>query len=293
MAWEHEGMFDSIMWTGAEDLLSAYWKNEPSAIPVGSMGYRTRTIKAGSRLEAEVYPIFGRVKQARLRAARKNITSERQQALNIRRSKRRLILMLEENFSAWEDVHLTLTYAEEVDYERCVKDIGNYFRKIRRIREKRGLQELKYLYAVGHDEDQRLHAHVIMNGGIGREELEKIWGKGMANCLTLQEYGNGLQGIANYLYKQNEKERVRGRRLNMRSWSGSRNLRQPREHTSDCKVSNRKVKIIAGGFQGEAKEVMEKIYPGYTLQECKVYYSDVVDGVYIRCVMRQWEDVRQ
>ena len=56
-------------------------------------------------------------------------------------------------------------------------------------------------------------------------------------------------------------------------------------------MSNRKVRIVAGGLQGEAKEVMEKIYPGYVLQECKVYYSDVVDGVYIRCVMRQWKDV--
>ena len=64
MAWEYEGLFDSIMESGnkGEDLLSDFWKNEPSAIRVGSMGYRTRTIKAGPRLEAEVYPIFGREK---------------------------------------------------------------------------------------------------------------------------------------------------------------------------------------------------------------------------------------
>ena len=291
MAWEYEGLFDSIRETGAEDLLSEYWRTEPTSIRVGSMGYRTRTIKAGTRLEAEVHPIFGREKTARLRAAKQNITPERQQANNIRRSKRRLILMLEANFRAKEDIHLTLTYADPVGYDRCMKDIGNYFRKIRRIRDRRNLPELKYLYAVGHDEGQRLHVHVIMNGGIGREELEKLWGKGYANSMALQLYGNGLQGIANYLYKQNEKERIRGNRRYLRSWSGSRNLKQPKEHTSDCKMSNRRVRIIAGGFKGEAKEVMEKIYPGYTLQECKVYYSDVVDGVYIRCVMRQWEDV--
>ncbi len=290
MAWEYEGLFDSIMETGTDDLLSDYWRKEPTAIRVGSMGYRTHTIKAGTRLEAEVHPIFGREKQARLRAARKNITPEKQQAQNIRRSKQRLILMLEENFKADEDIHLTLTYANPVEYDRCMKDIGNYFRKIRRVRDRRDLPELKYLYAIGHDEGQRLHAHVIMNGGISREELERLWGKGYANGMVLQEYGNGLQGIANYLYKQNEKERVRGNRRYLRSWSGSRNLKPPKEHVSDCKMSRRKVKIIAGGFQAEAKEVMEKIYPGYTLQECKVYYSDVVDGVYIRCVMRQWKE---
>lgn len=291
MAWEYEGLFDSIIETGTDDLISAYWRNEPTEILVGSMGYRTRTIKAGTRLEAEVHPIFGREKQKKLKAARKNITTEKQQAQNMKRSKRRLVLMLEANFRADEDIHLTLTYADPVGYDRCLKDIGNYFRKIRRARDGRNLPELKYLYAVGHDEGQRLHVHVIMNGGISREELEKLWGKGYANSMVLQEYGSGLQGIANYLYKQNEKERVRGNRRYLKTWSGSRNLKKPKEHTSDCKMSNRKVRIVAGGLQGEAKEVMEKIYPGYVLQECKVYYSDVVDGVYIRCVMRQWKDV--
>ncbi len=293
MAWEYEGLFDALGNSDTEDLMSEYWKSQPTAIRVGSMGYRTRTIKAGTRLEAEVYPMFGREKQSRLRAARKNITPEKQQAQNIRRAKRRLILLLEANFKAEEDLHITLTYANEPGYRQCMKDIGNYFRKIRRIRKQRGLPELKYLYAIGHDAGQRIHVHVIMNGGIAREELEKLWGKGYANGIILQAYGSGLQGIANYLYRQNERERVAGNRRNLKSWVPSRNLVKPKEHTSDSKVSNRRVKIIAGGFAGDAKEVMEKIYPGYTLQECKVYYSDVVDGVYIRCVMRRWEDVRQ
>lgn len=228
VAWEYEGLFDSIIDTEAEDLLSEYWRKEPTAVRVGSMGYRTRTIKAGARLEAEVHPIFGREKTKKLRAARKNLTSERQQALNIRRAKRRLILLLEANFRAKEDIHLTLTYADPVPYDRCIKDIGNYFRKIRRARDRRNLPDLKYLYAVGHDEGQRIHIHVIMNGGISREELEKLWGKGYANGMILQEYGNGLQGIANYLYKQNEREKVRGNRRYLKSWSGSRNLKQPK-----------------------------------------------------------------
>ena len=68
-AWEYEGLFDSILQSDnqAEDMLSSFWTKEPSAIRVGTMGYRTRTIKAGDRLEAEVYPIFGREKEKRLR----------------------------------------------------------------------------------------------------------------------------------------------------------------------------------------------------------------------------------
>ena len=292
MSWEFEGLFDAIRPDG-DDLLAEYWRSEPTAIRVGSMGYRTRTIKAGSRLEAEIHPLFGREKEGRLRAARKNSTPERQRLQNIRRAKRRLILLLEENFSPWEDIHLTLTYAgEEPSLPRVKKDIRNFLNKVKRIREKRGLSELKYIYAIGDDADERIHVHLIMNGGIDRTELEQIWGRGYANAMALQSYGGGLQGMANYLYRQNEKERLKGNRQNLKSWSGSRNLRKPKEHVSDCKMSNRRVKIIAGGFQNEAKAVMEKVYPGYSLENCAVYYSDVVDGVYIRCVMRKREVTR-
>ena len=294
MAWEYEGLFDSIMESGnqGEDLLSNFWKNEPSAIRVGSMGYRTRTIKAGSRLEAEVYPIFGREKEKRLRAEKKNRTPERVLKNNINRAKRRLILLMECNFRAEEDLHLTLTYASEVDYQRAVRDMKNYFKRVKRLREKRGLDELKYIWSIGHDQNQRLHAHVVMNGGISRKELERMWGQGIANALMLQEYGKGLQGMANYLYKQNEREKLKGNRMNFKSWAGSRNLKQPKEHTSDSKMSKARIKRIAYDFKNSAKEIMERTYPGYVFENCVVYYSDVVDGVYIRAVLRRIEPER-
>ena len=96
--------------------------------------------------------------------------------------------------------------------------------------------------------------------------------------------------MANYLYRQNEKARDNGERAGCHMWSGSRNLKAPKEHVSDCKMSNRKVKIIAQGFRATAAEVMERVYPGYRLEDCRVQYSDVVDGVYIRCVMRKKEE---
>ena len=111
-----------------------------------------------------------------------------------------------------------------------------------------------------------------------------------ANGSRLQEYGQGLQGIANYVYRQNENERKKGNRRNLKSWIPSRNLVKPKERTSDSRVSNRKVKMIAQDFRNEAEGIMQKIYPGYALKDCKVYYSDVVDGVYIRCVMRRWRE---
>ena len=289
MSWEYEGLFDVIPTDAG--LLAEYWKSEETATRIGSMGYRTRTIKAGTRLEAEVYPIFGRSMDRQAREAKQNITKERQAQLNTRRSKRRLILLVENNFRFWEDYAVTLTYAEEPDSEkRCRKDLRNFFLRLKRVREKRDLPELKYIYAIGYDEQHRIHAHCLVTGGIGRTELEKIWGKGFANTYSLQTYGKGLQGIANYLYKQNESARDNGERVGYHMWSGSRNLKKPKEHVSDSKISNRRVKTLARYFRNDAKEIMEKVYPGYTLEEGNVWYSDVVDGVYIRCVMRKKEE---
>lgn len=187
MAWEYEGLFDSIRETdetAAADMgmLRDFWTKEDTAIRVGSMGYRTRTIKAGTRLEAEVYPIFGREKSGRLRAKKKNRTPERVWRQNVERAKRRLVLLMEANFSVWEDYALTLTYAGRApDYDGCKKDVRNYLRKLRRIREKRGLPEIKYLYAIGHDREKRIHVHLIVNGGISEREMIRLWGHGTAN----------------------------------------------------------------------------------------------------------------
>jgi len=287
MAWEYEGLFDALP-SSDDDLLTDYWRTEDTATRIGSMGYRTRTIKAGTRLEAEVYPIFGRSQEQAARREKQNITAERQSQLNTRRAKRRLILLMEANFKTDEDVHVTLTYAgEEPTQERCMKDMRNFLNRVKRQREKLQLDELKYIYTVGTDRDHRIHIHCVMNGGIGRDQLEKIWGKGYANTMRLQSYGNGLQGMANYLYKQNEKARDAGERPNFHMWRGSRNLKKPKEHVSDTKISNRKVKLIATNFKALARDILEKVYTGYSLEDGRVYYSDVVDGVYIRCVMRK------
>lgn len=289
MAWEYEGLFDVI--PSNDDLLATYWRSEATATRIGSMGYRTRTIKAGTRLEAEVYPIFGRSMEQAARKEKLNLTRERQQQLNTKRAKRRLVLLMEANFRPDEDIHVTLTYAgQEPSEARCRKDVRNWLLRVKRLREKRGLSEVKYICSIGHDKDQRIHVHCVMNGGIGRDELEKVWRKGYANTIRLQKQGGGLQGMANYLYRQNEKARDNGERAGCHMWSGSRNLKQPKEHVSDTKMSNRKVRKCALDFHAVGKEIMEKTYPGYTMENAQVMFSDVVDGVYIRVVMRKGEE---
>ena len=118
MSWEYEGLFENELDPETEDLMTTYWKCEPTAIRVGQMGYRTKTTKAGPRLEAEVYPIFGRSMEQKARAAKARITPEKQQRLNMERARRHFIQLVDANFTA-EDIHLTLTYMDAPKYERA------------------------------------------------------------------------------------------------------------------------------------------------------------------------------
>ena len=280
MSWEYAGLFDAQLVPDADDLLVNYWRCEPTGIRIGSMGYRTRTTKAGKRLEVEVYPLFGREQTGRARAAKANVTRETQARLNLERSKRRFVNLCEANFTE-NDIHLTLTYKDAPTYSQAKKDLRNFLLKVKRRREQMGLSELKYAGTIEGNDDgkrERIHMHLLMSGGIEREELEKIWQKGYANADRLRPDENGIEGIARYIVKQQR---------NRRKWFASRNLKKPKVRTSDTKVSNARVKRIAADIHGEAKEQMEKLYKGYQLTACSVYMSDVVDGVYIRCVMRR------
>ena len=280
MSWEFEDLFD----VGAEPeagLLDSYWREQPTEIRVGRMGYRTRTIKAGPRLEVEIYPIFGRENTGRLRAAKQNMTPEAVQRNNEERSRRKLIQLIDANFDE-RDYHVTLTYAGTTPaYDQARKDVKNFLRAVKRRREQRGLDELKYVYTIEDEQDgkrKRIHIHAIMNGGISREELEQIWGQGYANADNLQPDENGLEAIARYITKQQK---------NRRKWARSRNLTQPKVRTSDTKVSNARVRRLAVDFPNSAKEIMEKLFPQYTHTKTIMRFSDVVDGAYIRCVMRR------
>ena len=285
MGWEFEDLFNNRV---TED---GGFLSEASFIPVGKMGYRRRTTVSGPRIDAEVFPVFGRGQKGEIRRAKSQVTREAQQRANDERSRIHLIQLVEANFSE-KDVAIGLDYAGQAPtQERIDKDIRNFIARVKRARAKAGLPELKYIYAIGGDEmpargytGKRPHVHMIMNGGIGRDELEKIWKHGRANCDRLQPRDDGLGGIAVYFTRQKQD---RPEKPGVRKWRGSRNLKQPVRRSRDARMPNSRVRRIAYDFRNQAKDVMERLYPGYVFQDCQVRYSDVVDGVYIRCVMRR------
>ena len=248
---------------------------------------------SGQRIDAEVFPVFSRQMRGALRRARTgNGTPDAQKKANRDRSILRAVQIVEANFTE-KDIALALTYAGEApDEDRLDKDLRNFFDRVKRKRRKMGLPELKYWASIGGDEmpapgysGKRPHVHVFMNGGIDRDELEQMWGKGYANVDRLQPGTDGLAAIATYFAKQiQDRKEKKGERR----WRASKNLVKPIRRARDAKMPNARVKRIAYDFKNQAKEIMEKLYPGYVMTEDPVVkYSDYVPGVYIRCVLRK------
>ena len=177
--WEYAALFDMKEPTALELAMRDpdWWKDEGCDLRVGQMGYRTFTTMAGDTLVAEIFPVWGREKRRSARAAKKNLTPERIQKYNTERAKFRLQLLMDTNFTS-EDQSLTLTYTEQPSEQEVRKDVKNFIGRIRRERNRRGLPELKYIYAIESERDGRakqLHCHIVMSGGIERKEVEKIW----------------------------------------------------------------------------------------------------------------------
>ena len=284
MGWRYEGLFETELQPEAEDL-SRWWRPQPSVIPVGRMGYRRSVTLAGDRMECEIYPVFGREDEQKARAAKKNITPAKQKRLNDERARRHLVQLADANFNE-NDIHLTLTYRNETTIQQCRKDVRNFLLRVKRFREKYGIGELKYIYTIEGGREKkngagvtRTHVHMIMNSGVSREKLEELWEFGYANSDRLQPNERGLEEIASYIIKEADH--------GGRKYCASRNLKQPQKRTSDARTSNRAVKAIARDIRNEAKNETEKMYPAYSFVECKVYYSDQLDGVYIRILMRR------
>ena len=73
----------------------------------------------------------------------------------------------------------------------------------------------------------------------------------------------------------------------MRRWEHSRNLKKPDERVSDRKIPRRRAALVARDVQANGREIFEKLYPGYRLEEARVRYSDFAAGAYIYARMRR------
>ena len=251
---------------------------------------REKRIYCGKEwLEVDIVPVTN------MPEAGKGKTKESLQAqknLNDKRSKRRFVQIANANFGE-DDLHISATYNEEhlpMTLKEAEKNVHNYLDRVKRRMKRVTGQDLKYMLVTEYtpdeeDEDKavRIHHHIIINGGLSRDDLELMWSTtrinwnkandreyrkkidyiGFVNCDRLQPNENGIEGLVNYINK---------RKKGCKKWSTSMNLEKPKEKKNDHKYSFRKLRELAK--TPEDKEVWRKQYPGYEPTKIDFQYND-------------------
>lgn len=257
------------------------------------MFVREKRIKCGKNyLEVDIIPILN----LKERAARgkyqkeKKVTQPKQMDLNDKNSKRYLTQLANGNFTD-DDYHITCTYSDEFlpdDIEEAKKDARNYLRRISQARKRTGLEPLKYILVTEHGEDKetgeikRVHHHIIINGGLTRDELENLWSKrkkkiGFVNADRLQLNENGLEALCKYLTKNPQGKK---------RWSSSRNLKRPMQRNNDYKYTDTDVykmeKAIDRGYAA-----MQKKYKNYEITS--IEYVENKRTKYTHVYLKMWK----
>lgn len=231
----------------------------------------------GDYMDAEIYPVF---QPSGKRRGKCKPTSEIQEKINQRNAEKALTRIVHANFTR-QDLALHLTYGlPPASLEEAKRDLYNFIRKVKRAREKAGLPPLKYIYRteVG-GRGGRFHHHLILSGGIDRDTLEALWGKGYANSKRLQFGEDGVTGLAHYMAKE---------RITYRRWSGSRNLVKPEPTVKDGALGRADVEEMADAIEGKkAWQYFEERYPDFWLTKADLSINNVNRGTYIRVDMRR------
>lgn len=170
-------------------------------------------------------------------------STEAQDVLNGIQSWRKLVRLVNCNFSRKAgDLCITLPFRSYMTEEKAKKAYSRFLRKVRTLRKKMGLPELKYII-VAEVQSGKPHAHVILNAGISMDELVEMWDAEGAAWISRLDDSNNYKDLAAYLTRQHKPRRggestenaKQERERNKRRWSGSHNLEKPIVKKRKCK----------------------------------------------------------
>lgn len=249
--------------------------------------YMTKEITSGQQFEIELYPQFTRRRKDMIPEEAREPKKENvaQRNLNDKNARKYLIRLINTNFTK-EDIWVTLTYLDSElpkSMEEAERNVRNYIRRMNTCRKKLGLPNTKYIYITEWEQEGdkpiRCHHHVVLDGLLDMDTVEKKWTKGERNeCRRLQPDENGLTGMATYITKD-----PRGKKR----WISCLGLKKPhieRKH----KFKRTKVEEMVKN-QDRIKEIMEQEYQDYIFTGSEVYFNDFNGLFYIHINMRRMD----
>lgn len=222
--------------------------------------YKEKLVVAGDMIFGIVYPEY---RKAGKRRGRFRETSEVQALNNERRAQDYFKWLIHKNYTK-DDFALTLTFDQEnlpkdkAEYEKAIR---NYTSRVKRFYRKRGI-EPKIVTVRVRDDEVRSHFHLFISGGVDRDAVCELWGKGFANGKKLQFNECGVIDLSRYISGQkNGKNGKPIRKKGERRWSCTRNVEKPVERTNVTRYSKAALEEIADS--GNPEGTFAARYPGY------------------------------
>lgn len=254
---------------------------------------REKKVRFGSSfLDVDIYELDDEYKAPESKSSRKRITPPHIIAANDRHSKNHLRQLIVHNFSAG-DYYLTPTYSGTPPaLDEAQRYLSNFITRLKRLYEKHGV-ELRAIYVTegGRPKPEsegggftRVHHHIVMNGGVPREDIEKCWvGKqkkgaptkrGFCNCDMIHtgEEERGCERIAEYIAKSRTKTLGKG----LHRWNATRNIKRPQETVIDNKFSRKQTNEI-GELVRAQKAVREEKHEQLRRILEKRYGREIID----------------
>ena len=157
---------------------------------------REKKIYCGKEwLEVDIVPVTNMPEAGK---GKSKESSQAQKNLNDKRSKRRFVQIANTNFGE-DDLHISATYNEAhlpMTLKEAEKNVHNYLDRVKRRMKRVTGQDLKYMLVTEYTPDEedeekavRIHHHIILNGGLSRDDLELMWSTNRINWKR-QQTGN-------------------------------------------------------------------------------------------------------
>ena len=258
--------------------------------------YRLQTIKAGSMIYAEIFPVFGRRESKDIQSSAKyKRTPEEEREHYNRKQARRIKQLINANFVDG-DTWATFDYDNgnlPLSHEQGVENIQKFNKRIQYYCKKHNLPNPLYIYDTEtyttEGELVRIHHHYITNFR-DRNVLESLWKHG-SRCQTriMASDERGFDGMGAYIVKAPVSKTTKKNKIKTtshKSFNTSKGLKQPTVYTADSKISTRKAHLMASS-ESLSESVFKKLYKDYSLNEVVVRESEFCGGVYIYASLRK------
>ena len=258
--------------------------------------YRLRTIKAGSMVYAEIFPVFGRRENRDIQSkAKYNRTPEEEREHYNRKQARRVKQLINANFVDG-DTWATFDYDNgnlPLSHEVAVENMQKFNKRVQYYCSKHNIPNPLYIYDTEtyktDGELVRIHHHYITDFR-DRTVLESLWKHGSrSQTRVMASDERGFDGMGSYIVKapvSKTTKKNKSKTTSHKSFNTSKGLKQPTVYNADSKISTRKAHLMAAST-ALSESVFAKLYEGYKLNDVTVAESEFCGGVYIYASLRK------